>query len=286
MGQRSSGEKQRSANPVSGKKAILFHEVSGQDVIECLNANTGETIWTNRYTTSFVDSFGSGGGPRATPAIVDGKVYTMGAQGIVVCTDMANGKTVWKVDTQKTYRAPDGFFGMACSPLIEGNAVLLNIGGTGGAGIVALDKTNGKLLWKSLDDEASYSSPVISTLQGKRRAVFFTRTGLAVVNPADGAVDYQHRWRARIHASVNAAAPLVVANQIFLTSSYNTGALALDRHAGRLQGGVVQRHESLEPVRERDAQGWFSLRHTRAGGRPAGAGTALCRTGHRQGALE
>ena len=213
---------------VSGKKAILFHEISGQDVIECLNANTGETIWTNRYPTSYVDSFGSGAGPRATPAIVDGRVYTMSAQGIVVCTDMANGKTVWKVDTQKTYRAPDGFFGMACSPLIEGNAVLLNIGGTGGAGIVALDKTNGKLLWKSLDDEASYSSPVISTLQGKRRAVFFTRTGLAVVNPADGAVDYQHRWRARIHASVNAAAPLVVANRVYLTSSYNTGALVLD----------------------------------------------------------
>ena len=146
------------------KKTILFHEKSGQDVIECLNANTGETIWTNRYPTSYVDSFGSGAPPRATPAIVDGRVYTMSAQGIVVCTDMANGKTVWKVNTQKTYRAQDGFFGMACSPLIEGNAVLLNIGGTG-AGIVALlDKTNGKLLWKSLDDEASYSSPVISTL--------------------------------------------------------------------------------------------------------------------------
>ena len=58
--------------------------------------------------------------------------------------------------------------------------------------------------------------------------MFFTRTGLAVVNPADGAVDYQHRWRARIHASVNAAAPLVVANRVYLTSSYNTGALVLD----------------------------------------------------------
>ena len=213
---------------VAGEKAILFHELSGQDVIECLDAKTGRTIWTNRYPTSFVDGFGSGGGPRATPAIVDGKVYTMGAQGVVVCTEMTDGKTVWKVDTKKTYRAPDGFFGMACSPLIEGNAVLLNIGGTGGAGIVALDKTNSKLLWKSLDDEASYSSPIMATLQGKRQAVFFTRTGLAVVNPTNGSIDYQHRWRARIHASVNAAAPLVMTNRIFLTSSYNTGALVLN----------------------------------------------------------
>ena len=212
---------------VAEGKAILFHEVAGQDVIECLNANTGETVWSNRYPTSYVDSFGSGGGPRSTPAIVDGNVYTMSAQGIVVCTNLANGKTVWKVDTQKTFRTPDGFFGMACSPLVEGKAVLLNIGGKSGAGIVALDKSTGKLIWKTLDDEASYSSPVMASLQGKRRAVFFTRSGLAVVNPANGEVDHQHQWRARIHASVNAAAPLVVGDQIFLTSSYNTGALVL-----------------------------------------------------------
>ena len=212
---------------ISEEKAILFHEVARQDVIECLNAKTGQTIWTNRYPTSFLDSFGSGGGPRATPAIVENKVYTMGAQGIVICTDMESGKTIWKVDTQKKFRAPNGFFGMACSPLIDGNAVLLNIGGENGNGIVALNKINGKILWKTLDSEASYSSPVIATLQGKRRAVFFTRSGLAIINPIDGKINYQQRWRSRIHASVNAAAPLVVADKIFITSSYNTGALVM-----------------------------------------------------------
>ncbi len=212
---------------ISGEKAILFHEVARQDVIECLNAKTGQSIWSNRYTTSFSDSFGSGGGPRATPAIVENKVYTMGAQGMVVCTDMTTGKTIWKVDAQKKFRAPNGFFGMACSPLIEGNAVLLNIGGENDMGIVALNKSNGQLLWKTLDGEASYSSPVVATLQGERRVVFFTRSGLAVINPVNGNIDYQHRWRSRIHASVNAAAPLIVANKIFITSSYNTGALVM-----------------------------------------------------------
>ena len=212
---------------VNGEKAILFHEIARQDVIECLNAKTGRSIWSNQYPTSFSDSLGSGGGPRATPAIIENKVYTMGAQGMVVCTDMTSGKTIWQVDAQKKFRAPNGFFGMACSPLIEGNALLLNIGGENGMGIVALNKINGKLLWKTLDDEASYSSPVMTTLQGKRRAVFFTRSGLAIINPIDGNIDYQQRWRSRIHASVNAAAPLVVADQIFITSSYNTGALVI-----------------------------------------------------------
>jgi len=212
---------------VAKGRAILFHEVNRYDTIECLDTTTGAMLWKNHYASGFVPGYGSGAGPRSTPAIAGGRVYTMGGQGIVVCTDFATGKTIWKVDTQKSYRASEGFFGMACSPLVEGNAVLLNVGGEAGAGIVALDKSTGNLLWKTLDDEASYSSPVMATLQGKRRAVFFTRTGLAVVDPVVGKIDFQNRWRARIHASVNAAAPLVVGESIFVTASYNTGALVL-----------------------------------------------------------
>ena len=212
-------------------RAILFHEVKRYDTIECLDAKTGKTLWENNYASSFVAGYGSAAGPRATPTIVGDRVYTMGGQGIVVCTNFATGKTVWKVDTQKSYRASDGFFGMACSPLVEGNAVLLNIGGEAGAGIIALDKNSGKLLWKTLNDEASYSSPVMAKLRGKRRAVFFARTGLAVVDPTSGKIDFQNRWRARTQASVNAAAPLIVGELIFVTSSYNTGALVVNAAA-------------------------------------------------------
>ena len=217
---------------VAEGRVVLFHEVNRYDTIDCFDAKSGKSIWKNSYASSFVPGYGSAAGPRATPAIAGARVYTMGGQGVVVCTDFATGKTVWKVDTQKSYRASDGFFGMACSPLVEGNALLLNIGGEAGAGIVALDKNSGKLLWKTLDDEASYSSPVMATLHGKRRAVFFTRTGLAVVDPANGGLDFQNRWRARTHASVNAAAPLVVGDRIFVTSSYNTGALVVQAGVG------------------------------------------------------
>ena len=267
-------------------RVVLFHEVNRYDTIECLDAKTGKSLWKNNYASSFVPGYGSGAGPRATPAIVGGKVYTMGGQGIVVCTDLATGKTLWKVDAQKSYRASDGFFGMACSPLVEGNAVLLNIGGEAGAGIIALDKNNGKLLWKTLDDEASYSSPVMATLHGKRRAVFFTRTGMAVVNPANGSIDFQNRWRARIHASVNAAAPLVVGERIFITSSYNTGALVVQAATDGYKT-VWSNDTSLSSqyasVMHRDG---FPVRHPRARGCAANTGAALCRVGHRQSALE
>src|SRR5439155_2604937 len=109
-------------------------------------------------------------------------------EGVLQSLDFDTGKKIWSVNTKIAFEAPKGFFGMACSPLVEGNAVLLNVGGANGAGIVALDKASGKLLWKATDDEASYSSPVAATLNGMRYAIFFTRRGLVALEPASGKV--------------------------------------------------------------------------------------------------
>jgi len=78
-----------------------------------------------------------------------------------------------------------------CSPLAEGHEVILNIGGANSAGIVAFDKVTGKLLWKATDDEASYSSPVAATINGKRYVLVLTRGGLAAVGPDNGKVFFQ-----------------------------------------------------------------------------------------------
>jgi outer membrane protein assembly factor BamB len=131
------------------------------------------------------------------------------------------------VDTQKQYGTPKGFFGVACSPLVESNAVLVNIGGKNGAGIIALDKSTGKLLWKATDAEASYSSPTPATINGKRYVFFFNREGLAALNPADGKVYFEFPWRPGISASVNAATPLIMGDLIFLSTSYGRGATVL-----------------------------------------------------------
>src|SRR5438876_1030260 len=108
---------------------------------------------------------------------------------------------------------------MGCSPLVEGNAVLLNIGGKG-AGIVAIDKVTGKLLWKASDDEASYSSPVAATLGGQRYALFFTRNGFVAADPLDGRIRFQYPWQSRNRTSVNATTPLILGDTIFLSACY------------------------------------------------------------------
>ena len=211
---------------VSAGKLVLFHRVNNRETVEAMDAATGKTVWTFDYATSYRDDFGFDEGPRAVPVIAGGRVFTHGADGWLHGLDFATGRKLWSVDTRRVFEAPKGYFGVATSPLVDGDRVMVNVGGKTG-GIVAFDAATGRTLWTSTTDEASYSAPVIADIGGQHTAVFFTRTGLVAVDPANGAVRYQYRWRARMAASVNAAAPIVVKDQIFLTASYGTGAVLL-----------------------------------------------------------
>jgi outer membrane protein assembly factor BamB len=220
---------------VADHQLILFHRLGDRETVECLDAQTGHPIWTFDYSTTYQDDFGFDDGPRATPNISEGRVYTFGAQGMLHCLEAGSGKKLWNIDLKNEFQAENGFFGMACSPLIEGKAVLLNIGGGKSAGIVAIDKTNGKLLWKASDDEASYSSPVAATIDGQRYALFFTRNGFVAADPNSGRIQFQYPWHSRIRTSVNAATPLVLGDTIFLSACYGTGAILLRLHQGQLE---------------------------------------------------
>jgi outer membrane protein assembly factor BamB len=222
---------------VVDRKLVLFDRFNDQERVSCMDARTGSEIWSFRYPTAYQDDFGFDDGPRATPAISEGRVYTFGAQGMLNCLELGTGKKLWSADLQTDFQAGKGFFGMACSPLVEGSAVLLGIGGKQGAGIVALEKTSGKLLWKASEDEAGYSSPVAATIRGKRYALFLTRKGLVALNAVDGQIQCQFPWHSRNPMSVNAATPLVIGDDIFLSASYGTGAVLLklqDHDVGKI----------------------------------------------------
>ena len=212
---------------VASRKAVLFHRLEDRETVECLDARTGKPLWSFGYLTAYRDDFGFDEGPRATPAIADGRVFTYGAEGMLTCADLATGRKLWNVDTKSEFHAPKGFFGIACSPLVEGDAVLLNVGGKNGASIVAFNKSDGKVLWKTADDEASYSSPIVATLSGCRCAFFLTRSALLAAQPADGKVLFQFPFRPPMRNSVTAATPLLINDTIFLSASYGTGAALL-----------------------------------------------------------
>ena len=215
------------ASPVvSEGRLILFHRVGDKEVVEALDAGTGAAIWRFDYATQYRDDFGFDEGPRATPTIAGGRVYTFGAEGMLHCLDFATGKNVWSVDTRRQFQVAKGYFGATGAPLVDGGRVLMNVGGAV-AGLAAFDAATGKTLWTVPNQEASYSSPITATIQGLRRTLFFTRSGLVDVDPASGKVRYELPWHARMRASVNAATPLVVDDFVFVSASYGTGAVLL-----------------------------------------------------------
>jgi outer membrane protein assembly factor BamB len=123
----------------------------------------------------------------------------------------------------KDFSAPKGYFGVGAGPILAGGRVLVNVGGKG-AGIVAFDAATGAEAWKATDDPPGYSSPTPVTVGGKEYVAFLTRSGLVVLDPASGKVFATKPWRSRLDASVNAAAPVVKGDEVFLTASYGTGA--------------------------------------------------------------
>jgi outer membrane protein assembly factor BamB len=212
---------------VAAGRLILFHRLDNKETVECLDAKTGKSFWTIDYPTVYRDDFGFDEGPRATPAIAEERVYTYGAEGALHCLDLQKGTDLWSKNIKAEFHAGKGFFGIACSPLVEGDVVLLNAGGRDGAGIVALDRKDGKVLWKATNDEASYSSPTAATINGRRYAFVLTRANLVGLDPVSGKVIFQFPFRPPISSSVSAATPLVIGDSIFLSASYDTGAVLL-----------------------------------------------------------
>lgn len=220
---------------VANGRVILFHRVGDEDVVEALDAKTGKGVWSFRYPTTYRDSFGFDPGPRAGPVIAGGQIYTFGAQGMLHCLRFTDGKMVWSLDTHAEFGVSQGFFGAAGTPLVEGTRLFLNAGGSDGAGLIALDKDTGRVLWTATDDEASYSSPVAAEFGGKPHVVFFTRNGLQAADPATGEIRFEQRWRSRSRASVNAAMPIVVGGLIFVSSSYGAGATLLKANGAAIE---------------------------------------------------
>ncbi len=212
---------------VSRNRLILFHRLADRETVECLDARSGQPIWKTDYPTRYRDDFGFDEGPRATPTISENRVLTFGADGLLHCWAFDTGEKKWGVDSRTTFRAGKGFFGMACSPLVEGEAVMVILGGKNGAGLVAFNLRSGEVLWKATEDEASCSSPVAATVGGKRCVFGLTRAALAVIQPADGKEICRYPWRPPMESSVSAATPLIIDDLIFLSASYGTGATLL-----------------------------------------------------------
>jgi outer membrane protein assembly factor BamB len=226
---------------VVGQQLFLFQSPTannkGEEVLESLDIRTGQPTWKIAYPCEYAGGYGTGPGPRATPAVHAGIVFTFGATGTLQGVDQKTGKLLWRRDLAREYNVPEGFFGVGTSPLLEGDKLLVTVGAKK-ASLVAFEQATGKTAWVASDDEASYASPIVAPIGEQpdtaRKGIFFARSGLHVVDLSSGKEEGFFRWRARMNASVNAATPVIVGNQIFLSAEYGTGAILLRWSEGKL----------------------------------------------------
>ncbi len=208
---------------VSAGKLIVFHRLGKEEVVQCLEASSGKPIWDFKYPSAFRDGIGFDNGPRSTPAVTEGKVCTFGAEGVLHCLDLKNGAKLWSVDTRRKFGVPKKWHGMICSPLIEGKAVLLNIGSTNNVGIVAFDKDSGEVIWQGTKHGYSCSSPAAATIGGKRYAFFFTRRTLCAIDPESGRVCFNYPVSTPNKDLVLCANPVIIHDLVFVSAAYDLG---------------------------------------------------------------
>jgi outer membrane protein assembly factor BamB len=200
-----------------------------QEVVVCLDASTGKDLWCYRYDCDYGahKSFTGGGmpasrtGPRSTPSVDGGRVYTLGATGILLCLEVKNGEKVWQQDLLKIADSDCPRHGFCCCPLIVGNRVYVHPGGPKGKSIAALDKKDGSVVWQALDDPIGEGSPVWVESSGKPQVIFFTGAGAVGVAPKDGKPLWRYPWKTQY--DLNIATPIYAEGKVFISSNYGTG---------------------------------------------------------------
>jgi outer membrane protein assembly factor BamB len=226
--------------------AFTIEQRREQEVVAAYDITTGRERWTSPWGARFRERMG-GDGPRATPVWSDGKVYALGATGEFRCLDAATGKTIWRKNIIDDNGARNLQWGMAASPLVVDDAVIVQPGGPNGRSIVAYHKGTGERMWSALDDKAAYTSAVQVTLDGRPQLLTMTASRAVGLSPADGSLLWEYPWVTQY--GVNAVEPIVVGrDQVFLTSGYGKGAalLRLTPQGDRYQAVEVWSNKKLK----------------------------------------
>lgn len=241
-----------SAPSVRGGRVVLHHRLGDKEIVEAFDAAKGTSLWRYAYQSLFSDPFGYNNGPRCTPSLTAECCYCLGAEGKLLCLDCHEGRLVWQRNLPGDWNVPEPFFGVGSTPLLEGDRLIVQVGGQPNSAVVALDARTGKTLWENGGKDcwdgvrtigwrgeapyhwtgeekmASYSSPIAATIHGRRQILCLTRQGLLSLNPTNGAINFCRWFQSPVNESVNGMTPVVSGDQVLISAAYyRIGAVLL-----------------------------------------------------------
>ena len=251
---------------VAAGSAYQFDKFNDLGRLRCIDVLTGEAQWKFEYESNYRDLYGYDAGPRSSPLIDGNRIYLFGVEGALICVDRNTHKARWQVDTAEKFGVVQNFFGVASSPVIYGDKLLVMIGGSptesadvppgqldrvkpNGAAVVAFDKLTGKVIYQSGDDLASYTSLTWMGDGENRTLLAWARDNLWGIEPGQGTVKFKFPYRSKKLESVNAMTPVSVGNRILLSECYENGSTLLEIEDGKVKtvwGDAGKRKKAMQ----------------------------------------
>ncbi|HEV3344767.1 MAG TPA: PQQ-binding-like beta-propeller repeat protein [Pirellulales bacterium] len=214
-----------SAFAVVGDYAVTQEQRGEKECVTCYALATGDLLWTHGDKGRFSKTL-AGDGPRSTPTVDEGRVYTLGAFGRLNCLDGRTGELLWTHDVVEENDASLKEWGESCSPLVVDGFVVVSAGGKDGRSVVAYDKETGELAWHAGDQRSSYASPRLAEVAGVRQILMVNQESVSAHAPEDGHILWEFRWLGNTPKVPDAVA--IDANHVFISAGYGLGCQLLE----------------------------------------------------------
>jgi outer membrane protein assembly factor BamB len=214
---------------VRGDRLVTTVKRGERDMLVCLATADGKELWSHDVAPTYVDFQKQGKGPRGTPTIVGERVYALFGAGELVCVNLADGKRVWLTNileaTKATPRGDMYYWGLSQSPLVEGEAVIVQPGGKDSS-VAAFHRDTGKLLWGAGSDPIGYGSPIAIDAAGRRQIVCPTGQSILGVDPKSGKLLWRYEFGNRFDAT--GATPVWDGKRLFVSAAYGVGSAVVE----------------------------------------------------------
>lgn len=210
---------------VANGKVYVTDRIENPKAMErvlCFDEQSGRKIWEFKYECEYV-GVGYQAGPRASVVINKGKAYSLGTMGDLYCFDAISGKVLWSKELNVEYEINMPTWGIAATPLIVEDKIILHVSGSNNACVVAFNKNSGKELWKNLEDRAGYSAPILIENEGQKVLVNWTEHSLSGLNPENGEIFWRFPWQTGSGMSI--ATPVLFKDHIFVSAFYSGSLL-------------------------------------------------------------